>query len=373
MLSELTQAELALDDKLMTRLLDKAAGRQAELDLQVERRRAETELRKAEIDTGVPAEVAGAHVHKQAQLAHDKALKAFEEAETALDAHRTKLASDLVALDIESGELRARVSRFREEIDALELKAGTAGLVIHERNWQGNKPQVGDTVRGTQRLVQIPDLETLQVVAWLSESDASLVREGAAATVTLDAFPGRTYGGAVSAISKTAVERHRWSEAPYFEVTIQLERRDPELMKPGMSAQCELVVEQHDDVLLVPVEAVRFERDEYWVEPLGGEPVAMVPLAFNEVDAAVSPGASGGIAVGQALSTPAWSRVDDSGVSTSEATATGEAPTSRRVKATGELESASAVHVGCPAIERMWRFNITFMADEGKEADVSKS
>ncbi len=41
-------------------------------------------------------------------------------------------------------------------------------------------------------------------------------------------------------------------------------------------------------------------------------------------------------------------------------------PFSVVVQASGQLRSTASLHVGCPAVERMWEFTISFMAPEGK-------
>lgn len=42
------------------------------------------------------------------------------------------------------------------------------------------------------------------------------------------------------------------------------------------------------------------------------------------------------------------------------------APFHIKVHATGQLQSAASFYVGCPAVERMWQYIISFMAPEGK-------
>ena len=42
------------------------------------------------------------------------------------------------------------------------------------------------------------------------------------------------------------------------------------------------------------------------------------------------------------------------------------APFNIKVHATGQLQSAASIYVGCPSVERMWQYTISFMAPEGK-------
>lgn len=43
-----------------------------------------------------------------------------------------------------------------------------------------------------------------------------------------------------------------------------------------------------------------------------------------------------------------------------------KAPLNMKVHATGQLQSAASLYVGCPSVERMWQYTISFMAPEGK-------
>ncbi|MEN6312328.1 MAG: hypothetical protein ABFD80_12410, partial [Acidobacteriota bacterium] len=42
------------------------------------------------------------------------------------------------------------------------------------------------------------------------------------------------------------------------------------------------------------------------------------------------------------------------------------APFDLKIHATGQLQSAASFYVGCPSVERMWRYTISFMAPEGR-------
>lgn len=37
-----------------------------------------------------------------------------------------------------------------------------------------------------------------------------------------------------------------------------------------------------------------------------------------------------------------------------------------KIHATGQLQSAASYHVGCPSVERLWQYTISFLAPEGK-------
>ena len=47
-----------------------------------------------------------------------------------------------------------------------------------------------------------------------------------------------------------------------------------------------------------------------------------------------------------------------------------KAPFLIRIHATGQLQSAASFYIGCPSVERMWQYMISFMAPEGKAVNL---
>jgi HlyD family secretion protein len=47
-----------------------------------------------------------------------------------------------------------------------------------------------------------------------------------------------------------------------------------------------------------------------------------------------------------------------------------KAPFNIKIHATGQLQSAASYYVGCPSVERLWQYTISFMAPEGKAVNA---
>jgi HlyD family secretion protein len=77
---------------------------------------------------------------------------------------------------------------------------------------------------------------------------------GQTATLTFDAILGKEYQGKV--VASGAGWRYRGQGVVSFTVTIELTDAD-ELVKPGMTAAVNVVVEEVKDVILIPNRAVR--------------------------------------------------------------------------------------------------------------------
>lgn len=98
------------------------------------------------------------------------------------------------------------------------------------------------------------DLAEMEVQVDVDEADVGQVREGQHATFTVDAYPGRTFSAQIS-------ELRYGSETVQGVVTYKavLSTENPNLLlRPGMTATADIVVQQLDGVLTMPNEALRY-------------------------------------------------------------------------------------------------------------------
>jgi HlyD family secretion protein len=113
--------------------------------------------------------------------------------------------------------------------------------------------KAGEMVGGSQSAVVLSDLATLVVDIGLDESDVAQVSMDQAALVTLDAFDGVELTGKITSIVPTADVQ---AGVVLYPVTITL---DPVsvAVRAGMTADVEIVTSSAEDVLIVPLKAVR--------------------------------------------------------------------------------------------------------------------
>lgn len=97
------------------------------------------------------------------------------------------------------------------------------------------------------------DLTKMQVDTNVSESDIGGVREGHAATFTVEAFPDHTFTGEVTQVRQAP---QTVQNVVTYDVVVSAPNPDL-LLKPGMTATIQVVVDSHDDVVRVPDQALR--------------------------------------------------------------------------------------------------------------------
>ena len=98
------------------------------------------------------------------------------------------------------------------------------------------------------------DLARMQVDANVSESDIGGIKLGNKATFTVDAYAKRTFEGTVSQVRQSP---QTVQNVVTYDIVISVSNTDLTLM-PGMTAASRIVVDQRNDVIRVPNQALRY-------------------------------------------------------------------------------------------------------------------
>ena len=122
----------------------------------------------------------------------------------------------------------------------------------------------GMSVGTGQVAVVLADTSVLQVKAMLAEVDVAKVKVGQSAQMILDALPGNTYNAELAAIAPLPT-----ISSGVVNYTIYFNVKNPDnSIKPGMTANMSVIVDQRDNVLLIPTRAVRSQGSDKVVTAL---------------------------------------------------------------------------------------------------------
>jgi len=142
-----------------------------------------------------------------------------------------------------------------EELEYCLIKAERSGLVIYPsaKAWEGvPKIEEGATVHKDQVLLLMPDLSKMQVKVGIHESIIDRIKPGLAARITL---PDKTLDGEVSYVAPVTRPAGWWTgNVVKYDTIIKLPLVQG--LKPGMSAEVEIIIDRNEDVLTIPVTAV---------------------------------------------------------------------------------------------------------------------
>jgi HlyD family secretion protein len=98
------------------------------------------------------------------------------------------------------------------------------------------------------------DLTKMEVDTNVSESDIGSIKEGDGARFTVEAFPERTFNGAVSQVRQAP---QTVQNVVTYDVVVAVDNPDF-VLKPGMTATVAVVTARRENVLRVPDQALRF-------------------------------------------------------------------------------------------------------------------
>lgn len=113
--------------------------------------------------------------------------------------------------------------------------------------------RIGEGVNSGSLIATVVSTKSMYIEAFIDEADVAKVRIGEEVNITMDSYPGKVFKGEVYKISPVVLGGKQ--ETRTFEVRVRLKDKDI-LIKPGMSADIEIVVESISDVLAVPSQAV---------------------------------------------------------------------------------------------------------------------
>ena len=174
-------------------------------------------------------------------------------------------------------------------LEDVTIRAPMAGTILEKNVEEGQVIQsASQNVSGGTVLLVMANLDEMQVRTLVDETDMGEIRDRMRASVTVEAYPERTFIGEVEKIEPQAVVEQN---VTMFPVIVQLDNRSG-LLRPGMNAEVEVEIAEAPSVLLVPNTAV--------VTPQDAIPAAMaLGLPEDAVDvrslfAGMGPGQGGG-------------------------------------------------------------------------------
>jgi len=158
-----------------------------------------------------------------------------------------------------------RVEKLREQIEHTIIKAPQPGMIVYwtpRHRWSSQRPpEVGGTVRHRQTIMTLPDVSRMEIDVKIHESQIDRVREGQPARIKVDAFPDRKYTGTVTSEIAVMADSQRWfnPDVKVYNVVISIDQ-ETDGLKPGMSAQVEIICDVLRERLLAPVTGVHILR-----------------------------------------------------------------------------------------------------------------
>ncbi len=123
-------------------------------------------------------------------------------------------------------------------------------------------------VSGGTSVMTIADLSDLRIIGAIDEAQISRVKPGQAVEIRVDAYPDRVFEGKVERVSPLGKEA---SSVVTFDTEIVVTDKDKALLRSGMSSDVEIITQEQEGVLLVPLVAVQTAGRQRFVVLSSGE------------------------------------------------------------------------------------------------------
>jgi HlyD family secretion protein len=154
---------------------------------------------------------------------------------------------------------RANLKQLVEQLGYTTIEAPMDGIVL------SRDVEVGDAVSSilvlgsTATLVMtMGDTSEVYVKGKVDESDIGKVYLGQPARIKVESYKDKTFTGKVTKISPMGVEK---DNVTTFEVRVSI--NNPEgMLKANMTANAEIILEEHKDVLQIPEGSIMYDKDK---------------------------------------------------------------------------------------------------------------
>lgn len=198
----------------------------------------------------------------------EETVRKLARAKTTAKANLAKARLKLEAAREELVYQQQEVEEEEEQLKHCEIVASQAGTVAYANNrWMDQQFRVrpGGNIHRRQTVFHLPDMTRMQVKLEFHESIINKLAIGKSATIRVDAFSDFALRGEISKIADLARSDTDANTQNYTGI-VKIEHFPSELkLKPGMTAETEILIRELKDVLAVPVQAVTEHLDNDYV------------------------------------------------------------------------------------------------------------
>lgn len=191
--------------------------------------------------------------------------KMLEELNSKLEAAKARLESERASFQLEEDKLK----QLEEQLANCVINAPQDGMVVYANDMgmsrfgaQGPKIEQGAQVKQYQPIIRLPNLDRMQVRCTVHETKIDMVRVGMRANVKVQ---GKLYSGRVVQVASQPEQSTWWQgNVKEYATIIRLDSSRSDGLKPGLTAQVDIEIDDLKDVLTVPVQAVVEQAGRYY-------------------------------------------------------------------------------------------------------------
>ncbi len=209
------------------------------------------------------------HKRRLAQLESDvkQAKMALERTTRKARADVVQAEANLKAKESEYERQQDKLKKIETQIEKTKIYSPADGLVIYATSAQvghryGSRTEPldeGVVVQERQELIHLPTTSGYNAEVSIPEASLDKIRLSLPALVTVDALPGERFVGRVISIAPLPNAQSAFlnPDLKIYDTVVRLDNNGPlNLLRAGMSCTVEIIVEQYEEAIYVPIQAI---------------------------------------------------------------------------------------------------------------------
>ena len=171
----------------------------------------------------------------------------------------TVLKAKIAQSKAQVAEDQANLTQLEEQLSYTDIVSPLDGIVLSRDVEMGDAVSSILVLGSSATLVMtLGDTSEVYVKGKVDESDIGKVYLGQPARIKVESFKDKTFTGKVTKISPMGVEK---DNVTTFEVRVSIQNPGGEL-KAEMTANAEIILEEHKNVLQIPEGAILYDKDK---------------------------------------------------------------------------------------------------------------
>jgi HlyD family secretion protein len=183
----------------------------------------------------------------------------YQKAKSLLDTAQATLAATEQRMNQASADLLGS----RDSLSKTTVTAPIDGIVTALPVKEGEVTVIGTMNNPGTQLLTISDMGEVEAVMMVDETSVPQVKIGQSASLSIDAYPGKTFQGLVTEVGSSPIPKNdpdllsltQGSEAINFKVKIRVQDPPPTI-RPGFSVTAEIVTGRQSGATAVPIQAL---------------------------------------------------------------------------------------------------------------------
>ena len=168
---------------------------------------------------------------------------------------KVELAYNAAQAQLKQAEANLKLAKYH--LDVAVMNSPFAGVIARRNMNEGET--INPMMPGSKGVVTLMDIARLKITTHVTEKDIKEIRTGLKVTVKVDAYPDTVFAGETHTVSPAANQTTR-----SFEVEVKIPNPGW-LLKPGMFARLEIIVDEKKDVTVIPIDALIEQENEIFV------------------------------------------------------------------------------------------------------------